>query len=84
MVIPVDGRRYGCGACLTSLYRHAVSPGHSLPLVVLPLWVSGCGWSDRIVVTVIKAAAPEVDGVPLGPFNVTDAQMAAMLLDAKL
>ncbi len=34
-----------------------------------------CRWSDHISVTVARAAAPEEDGRPVGPFDVTPEEM---------
>ena len=39
---------------------------------------SSCGWSDHFSITVHKTSAPEVDGRPLGPFNVTDDELLAI------
>ena len=38
-----------------------------------------CRWSDHFAITVTRALAPEVDGVPLGPFQVTDEEMQKIL-----
>lgn len=35
---------------------------------------TSCGWSDHFKIQVTRAAAPEIDGIPLGPFNMTWAQ----------
>jgi hypothetical protein len=38
-----------------------------------------CGWSDHFAITVTHALAPEVDGVPCGPFEVTPEQLQVFL-----
>ena len=40
---------------------------------------SSCGWSDHFDVIVSRAAAPEVDGRPVGPFNVTDSELKELV-----
>lgn len=40
---------------------------------------SSCGWSDHFDVTVARAAAPEVDGRAVGPFNVTDSELLELI-----
>jgi hypothetical protein len=41
--------------------------------------LSSCGWSDHLQVSVATALSPEEDGIPLGPYNVTEAQMAEII-----
>ncbi|EFA75038.1 lysozyme [Heterostelium album PN500] len=43
---------------------------------------SSCGWSDKFSITATIASAK--DTRPLGPFNVTDAEFAQMLVDHKV
>ena len=47
--------------------------------MLLLLCCSSCGWSDHFDVTVARAAAPEVDGRPVGPFNVTSVEMEEII-----
>lgn len=44
---------------------------------------SSCGWSDHLSVHVAQALAPEVDGVPLGPFTVNETEFANIVATGK-
>ncbi len=57
------------GAC--SPRMRACSFMHPLALALEPVR----SWSDHFDVIVARAAAPEVDGRKVGPFNVTEADM---------
>ena len=45
---------------------------------------ASCGWSDHFSITVARTVGPELDGQPYGPFNVTDAEMAALVEQGRI
>ncbi len=47
----------------------------AVPVPCKPTCVVCPSWSDHFDVTVARAAAPEVDGRAVGPFNVTDSEL---------
>ncbi len=75
-----------CAACLICHVfstLHCAGSAAACGLTFIPTrgaeCYSSCGWSDHFVVTVARAAAPEVDGRPVGPFNVTEADMEEII-----